>query len=197
MLQPRIPLPALSTFPTGRFWHELPNSFLSLLLPETQPAINSSGCLLINILVQSNILFSLKSINSLCLDFFVSLIFKANKTLLLASGSHTSSTGCSTTKAAPEWAPLARWGFSGRKCSSGSDAFGDASPWVRKFLISDTTEGRAGERWSAASLAASCPGPHPFLPRVDLPAQDGWTGAAPDLYGSDLFLLKMGAVKLA
>lgn len=51
MLQPCIPLPAPSTFPAGRFWQELPHSFLSLLLPETQPAINSSGCLLINILI--------------------------------------------------------------------------------------------------------------------------------------------------
>lgn len=126
---PRIPLPAPSTFPAGRFWQELPDSFLSLLLPETQPAINSSGCFLINILIQCNILFSLKSINSLCLDFFVCLIFKANQTLFLSSGSHTSSTGCSTTEAAPER------GFSGRKGSSGSDAFRDASPWARELLF--------------------------------------------------------------
>lgn len=46
----------------GRFWHELPSSLLSL-------PINSGGCLLINILVRGNILFSLKSINALCLDF--------------------------------------------------------------------------------------------------------------------------------
>lgn len=92
ILWPCILLPAPSTFPMGRFWHELPDSFLSLLLPETQPAISSSGYLLINIHIRGNILFSLKSINSLCLDFAVCLIFKGNQTLLLASGSHTSST---------------------------------------------------------------------------------------------------------
>lgn len=40
------------------------------------------------------------------------------------------------------------------------------------------------------------PRPHPFLPRVDLPAQGGQTGAAPDSYGSDPFLPQMGDVKL-
>lgn len=175
-LQPRTPLPAPSTFPAGRIWHELHGSLPSLLLPEAQAAINSSGCLLINILIQGNILFSLKSINSLCLDFFIRLIVKANQTLLLASGSHTSSTGCSATEAAPERAPLAGRGFSG---SGGSDASGVASPWVRKLLIiSDTTEDRDGERWRAASPAASYPGPCPALPHVAPPAQGGGTGAA-------------------
>lgn len=74
-LRPRIPLPAPSTFPVGRFWHQPPDSVLSLVLPETQAAIKSSGCLLINIPVQGNILFSLQSINSLCLGSFFSLLF--------------------------------------------------------------------------------------------------------------------------
>lgn len=173
-LQPRTPLPAPSTFPAGRIWHELHGSLPSLLLPEAPAAINSSGCLLINILIQGNILFSLKSINSLCLDFFIRLIFKANQALLLASGSHTSSTGCSASEAAPERALLAGQGFSG---SSESDAFGVASPRARKLLIiSDMTEDRDSERWSAASLAASYPGPCPSLPHVALPARVGGLG---------------------
>lgn len=176
-LRPRIPLPAPSTFPAGRFWHELPDSIPSLLLPETQPAINSSGCLLINILIRGNILFSLKSINSLCLDFFVRLIFKANQTLLLASGSHTFSAGCSTAEAAPERALLAGQGFSGRKDSGGSEAFGDASPWVRKLLF------QIQERAEPVSDGAQHPWQHPapdhipscptwtFLPRVGRPGE--------------------------
>ena len=39
--------------------------------------------------------------------------------------------------------------------------------------------------------------PGSILPRTaSLPAQGGRTGAGPDSYGSDPFLLKMGAVKL-